>query len=460
MPKHLLLEPVVNAERAGGTPALAANPWSPVIAVAGQKQALLYHTETLELLGVLPFERGFIESLTFSRNGQLLIAGGGRGGKTGGMVAWDVQSGSQRMSLGSEYDAVLAADMMADMTTVALGGPGKRVKMFELPTGEPLFNIKKHSDWVMALAFSPDTVLLASGDRNGGLHIWESFTGNLFYSLDGHRDDITQLTWRFDSNVIASPSEDGSVRLWEMFNGKQGKSWTAHGGGTLSVQFSHSGDLVTAGRDRQVKIWDQNGKQKRAINGFKSLPLEAVFSNDGKRVFVGEWNGSVTAWDAANGKPLGELSANPPALAKRLEAVERPYVSDGTGVACEHHGLTPGQRPADRLVSPAPHRQHVAHRRHLEPLEILRQMPRDRFAAPDHPVERHRGDGLEGMGGHRSDRDRRLDRRMRIVVPQLEVLETESMNVLHLRVDYHRRKRPWLALQLQLGLVEVVRVQV
>ncbi|GIT06093.1 MAG: hypothetical protein CM1200mP29_15040 [Verrucomicrobiota bacterium] len=53
--------------------------------------------------------------------------------------------------------------------------------MFELPTGEPLFNIKKHSDWVMALAFSPDTVLLASGDRNGGLHIWESFTGNLFY---------------------------------------------------------------------------------------------------------------------------------------------------------------------------------------------------------------------------------------------------------------------------------------
>ena len=323
MPEHLLLEPVVNAERAGGTPALAANPWAPVIAVAGQKQVLLYHTETLELLGVLPFERGFIESLTFSRNGKLLIAGGGRGGKTGGMVAWDVQSGRQRMSLGSEYDTVLAADMMADMTTVALGGPGKRVKMFELPTGEPLFNIKKHSGWVMALTFSPDTVLLASGDRNGGLHVWESFTGNLFYTLDGHRDDITRLSWRLDSNVIASASEDGSVRLWEMFNGKQVKSWTAHGDGTLSVQFSHSGDLVTAGRDRQVKIWDQNGKQKQAIKGFKSIPLEAVFSHDSKRVFVGEWNGSVTVWDAANGKPLGELSANPPTLAQRLEAAKR-----------------------------------------------------------------------------------------------------------------------------------------
>ncbi len=320
MPEHLLLEPVVNTSRAGGTPALAANPWAPVVAVAGQKQALLYHTETLELLGVLPFERGFIESLTFSRNGQLLIAGGGRGGKTGGVVAWDLKTGRQRVSMGKEYDTVLAADMMADLTTVALGSLGKRVKMFELPNDEPLYNIKKHSDWVMALSFSPDTVLLASGDRNGGLHIWESFTGNLFYTLDGHKDDITKLSWRLDSNVLASSSEDGTVHLWEMFNGKKVKSWTAHGGGTLSVHFNHGGELVTAGRDKQVKIWDQNGKQKRTIKGFKSIPLEAVFSHDSKRVFVGEWNGTITVWDTANGKALGEISANPPTLAKRIEA--------------------------------------------------------------------------------------------------------------------------------------------
>ena len=323
MPEHLLLEPVVSTDRAGGTSALASNPWAPIVAVAGQKQALLYHTETLELLGVLPFERGFIESLTFSRNGRLLIAGGGRGGKVGGMVAWDIKTGRQRMTLGKEYDTVLAADMMADLTTVALGGPGKRIKMFELPTGEPLYNIKKHSDWVMAVSFSPDTVLLATGDRNGGLHVWESFTGNLFYTLNGHKDDITRLSWRLDSNVLASASEDGTVRLWAMVNGKQVKSWTAHGGGTLSVQFNHNGDLVTVGRDKQVKIWDQNGKQKRAIKGFKSIPLEAVFTHDSKRVIVGEWNGSVTVWDAANGKPLGELSANPPTLAKRLDAARR-----------------------------------------------------------------------------------------------------------------------------------------
>jgi mono/diheme cytochrome c family protein len=85
MPEHLLLEPVVTARRAGATSALAANPWAPIVAVAGQKQALLYHTETLKLLGVLPFNGGFIESLTFSRNGQLLIAGAGAAARP---VAW------------------------------------------------------------------------------------------------------------------------------------------------------------------------------------------------------------------------------------------------------------------------------------------------------------------------------------------------------------------------------------
>ena len=356
MPEHLLLEPVVSTDRAGGTSALASNPWAPIVAVAGQKQALLYHTETLELLGVLPFERGFIESLTFSRNGQLLIAGGGRGGKVGGMVAWDIKTGRQRMTLGKEYDTVLAADMMADLTTVALGGPGKRIKMFELPTGEPLYNIKKHSDWVMAVSFSPDTVLLATGDRNGGLHVWESFTGNLFYTLNGHRDDITRLSWRLDSKILASASEDGTVRLWEMINGKQVKSWTAHGGGTLSVQFNHNGDLVTVGRDKQVKIWDQNGKQKRAIKGFKSIPLEAVFTHDSKRVIVGEWNGSVTVWDAANGKPLGELSANPPTLAKRLDAARR--LAKATEADWQKAAETHGQAKAKLTAAGAKLKKH------------------------------------------------------------------------------------------------------
>ncbi len=55
MPPRLSLEPVVHTSLTTAVTALATNPWSPLVAVAGQKQILLYNTKTLELLGVLPY---------------------------------------------------------------------------------------------------------------------------------------------------------------------------------------------------------------------------------------------------------------------------------------------------------------------------------------------------------------------------------------------------------------------
>src|SRR5512145_2875315 len=60
----------------------------------------------------------------------------------------------------------------------------------------------------------------------------------------------------------------------------------------------------------------------------------------------------------------------------------------------------------------------------------------------------------------RSDRDRRLDGRMRIVAFQREVLELETEDVAHRGVDLHGRQRARLARQLQCGLFHVVGIQV
>jgi hypothetical protein len=80
-PANLRLEPIVRAPRETALTALAASPWAPLVAVGGQKQVLLYHSDTLDLLGVLPFPEGTPHALKFSRNGSLLLAGGGRGRK-------------------------------------------------------------------------------------------------------------------------------------------------------------------------------------------------------------------------------------------------------------------------------------------------------------------------------------------------------------------------------------------
>ena len=272
---------------------------------------LLFNSDSLELLGVLPFTEGEPVEVKFSRSGQLLLASGGRNAKSGRVVLWDVVTGKPLMTLGDDYDTVLAADIRPDQSQVALGGPSRIVKIWSTKSGELLHKIKKHTDWVTAIAFSPNGQMLATADRNGGISIWDPDSAQELFTLAGHKSAVTALSWRGDSKLLASASEDGTVKLWEMDEGKQVKSWTAHGSGTLSISYAHDGSLVTCGRDNAVILWDGTGKKLRDFEKCCDLPLRAVFSSDGARVFVTDFDGQVVAWAVKDGKRLGNLDANP-----------------------------------------------------------------------------------------------------------------------------------------------------
>jgi WD40 repeat protein len=323
------LEPVVRTAHANAVTALAASPWAPLVAIGGQKQVLLYHTETLDLLGVLPFPEGVPQILKFSRNGSLLLAGGGRGAKSGRVVVWSVTTGERIFEVGDEFDAVLAADISADQTQIALGGPSKVVRVYSTKDGKLLHEIKKHTDWIYALEFSPDGVLLASADRNGGLFVWEAHTGREFLSLRGHTAAVTDVSWRDDSNVLASASEDGTIRLWEMENGNAIKNW-GHGGPVEAVKYAHDGRLVSCGRDRVAKIWDQNGAPQRAFEAFPDIALRAALSHDGSRVIAGDWTGQIRVWMTTDGKLAGNLLANPPSTSDQFEKATKVLIASKT----------------------------------------------------------------------------------------------------------------------------------
>jgi hypothetical protein len=322
MPEGLSTEPVVVSPRPNAITALAHSPWAPLAAVAGHKQVLLYNSQTQQLIGVLPFPEGIVEVLKFTLDGDLLLAGGGRGGLSGRVVVWNVKTGERLFEVGKEYDTVIAADISPDRGLVALGGPSKVLRVYSSADGELVYECKKHTEWVTAAAFSPDGVLLASGDRNGGLLVWEAPTGREFYDLRNHTAMITDLAWRLDSNVLSSCSEDGSIRLWEMQNGGQIKTWGAHPGGAESVKFAKDGRLVSTGRDRVTKVWDQNGAAQKQLDPFPDLATRAVFNHDDTAVIAGDYSGEVRVHELAGGKRVGSLAANPPSVATRLELAQ------------------------------------------------------------------------------------------------------------------------------------------
>lgn len=315
MPKGLPPVPVIHTARMNPITGLAVSPWSPLVAVACQKQVLLFQGETLAPLGVLPFTEGQPVEVKFSRSGQVLLACGGRGAQSGRVILWDVVTGTRLQTLGDDYDTVLAADIRPDQAQVALGGPNRLVKLWSTKTGQLEHKLKKHTDWVTAVAFSPNGQMLATADRNGGISVWDPESAQELFTLPGHKAAVTALSWRGDSKLLASSSEDGTVKLWEMQEGRQMKSWTAHGPGALCVSFAHDGRLVTCGRDTAVTLWNANGGKVRSLEFSGDLPIRAAFSYDDKRVFATDFAGRLAIWTAKDGKRTGELLGPAPAIA-------------------------------------------------------------------------------------------------------------------------------------------------
>ncbi|MGD9634741.1 MAG: c-type cytochrome domain-containing protein [Pirellulales bacterium] len=322
LPPRMVLEPSFPTQHAPMARSLATSPWAPLVAIAGQRQVLLYDTKTLELVGVFPFPEGQPNVVRFSSDGALLLAGGGHPAASGKVVVWDVATGERVFEVGDELDAVLAADISADHSQVALGGPQRVVRVYSTETGDLLYELNKHTDWVLDVEFSPDGVLLATADRSSGLYLWEARTGHEYLTLNGHTGAVTSLSWRSDSTLLASGSEDGTVRLWEPENGTQVKNWNAQAA-VLSLEFARDGRLVTGGRDQIARLWDAEGKQLAASAALGDVVVSASYCDETNRIIAGNWNGAVHTYEAANAADAGELLTNPPTLDARLQAARQ-----------------------------------------------------------------------------------------------------------------------------------------
>ena len=314
--------PVVTS-RAAAITAIATSPWAPLVAIAGQKQIVMYHTENDELLGILPFPEGIAQSLRFSRNGAFLIAGGGEHSISGIVAVYDVKTGKRVAQVGDELDTLFDSDANATMSRIACGGPLKMLRIYDATDGTKLFDIKKHTDWILSVAYSPDGVLIASGDRSGGLCVWEAETGRQYLDLTVHKGAIHAVSWRDDSNVLASASADGTVKLWDMNQGKAIKSINVKGGAVFDVSFDHQARLVTASADNKAKLWDANGNHVRDFQALPEDVLEVEITHDGKRIFYGDWSGQVLSSLTADPAKKQSLAANPPPPKDRLEGIQK-----------------------------------------------------------------------------------------------------------------------------------------
>lgn len=302
--------PVTLSEKKGRAlpvSALATNPWAPVVAVGGHREAVLHDLATGRKIGSLPFAPGDVRVLRFSRNGKLVLIAGGKETASGKAVLVDVTTGKVIATIGDDFDVVLAADLSPDQSLLALGGPEKLVRVYRVADGTLAYTVKKHTDFITSIEFSPDGKSIASGDRASGLYVYPAASGTSPALIEGVVDGVHQLAWRPDGKVLGVAAGDGSVLIVDPEKRNIAAKWDAHKRGCLSLAFAKDGRILTGGHDGTTRLWKGDGTKVNENLGYAGSTFRVAFNHSDSEAFASDWSGQVRGWKLDDGSEVRRL---------------------------------------------------------------------------------------------------------------------------------------------------------
>ncbi len=208
---------------------------------------------------------GEVASLAFSRNGQQLLSGGGKGG----VRLWDVVPAQsdcnpsdgpvliQRLVFST--DAVMGLSFTCGETRFISGSLGGIVRIWNARfVAEEQPRSFAHSSFVNGISLSPDgsRVLSASTDRT--IRMWNTQTcAPTGIPLEGHLGTVNSVAFSPSGLQAVSGSRDTTLMLWDLkTHAHIGDPFKGHSDWVWHASFSSDGRrIVSGGRDKTVRLW-------------------------------------------------------------------------------------------------------------------------------------------------------------------------------------------------------------
>src|SRR5262245_20775150 len=121
--------------------------------------------------------------LAIASTSGAVLASGGADQK---VVLWEWPDGRVLHTLDAGAP-VRALAMSPDGKTVAAGGDGTAIRLWDVANGKPGSGVglKAHTDWLLCLAFSPDGMQLGASGYDGIVRVWEVATGKKLLEVPG-----------------------------------------------------------------------------------------------------------------------------------------------------------------------------------------------------------------------------------------------------------------------------------
>ncbi len=262
--------------RGEGVPAwgLAWSPDGERVAAGSGNAVRLFDLGTSEATAVFNGHRGGVLFLQFSRDGsRMLSAGADRAAKV-----WDVRNVEEAwLEDSGEPGPRMTVTSPVESVAATLGVDG-RVRFWDLNTGV-LRRVHGPVAPGGAVAFSHDGRWLAVAAAGGGVDILDPAGAGSVVSVGGLRDrngDVRALAFAPDGRTLAV------------------------GGCSFMGAGAPEGENLA-----DLRLFElPSGREVRRIAVEGMCVGNLAWSPDGRRLAVGDWNGSAAVWDAAAGVPV------------------------------------------------------------------------------------------------------------------------------------------------------------
>jgi eukaryotic-like serine/threonine-protein kinase len=179
----------------------------------------------------------------------------------------------------------LATSSLDGLVTIRLA-PNWSTSAFQFKQGE-------EAKW---MAFDPAGRFLASSSKPGGVLLFDS-TVQAGQSPQLVSPVIANcVAFNAGSTLLAIAGNDGTIKIWSLKTGSMESDWQAHSGPVTWVRFLKDGTLVSAGKDRTIRIWTASGVQQTrwdisdAVSCLALNPAETMLA-------AGCGNGVIAVWN-------------------------------------------------------------------------------------------------------------------------------------------------------------------